>query len=113
MKQLVIIAILVAVLAILAFRRNRMLTAKAKQCSKGAKRFHEELQRLSDPARLFTDEELHQFKAKYSSLLDDVNELYDSRFISDDYLDKLGLADFLEERRLLNHTQYINNQSSR
>ena len=60
---------------------------------------------------MFTDEEVHKMKMKYAYLLDTVNDLYDSKFISNEYLDKLGLGDFMEERKLLNHTQFLNNRS--
>ena len=62
-------------------------------------------------ACLLTDEEVHKLKMKYNPLLETVNELYDSHFISNEYLDELGLGDFMEERKHLNHTQFLNNQS--
>ena len=94
-----------------AFRYNQQLKDKARQCSKEAEQFHKDLQRLSAPGHLFTDEELHKLKVKYNPLLEKVNELYDSHFISKEYLDHLGLGDFMEERKHLNHTQFLNNQS--
>ena len=106
-----VIGIVVIVLALLGLLRyNRDLKNKAKRCSKEAKRFHEKLQQLSAPDRFFTDEEVRKLKIEFAPVLEDVNDLYDSYFISNEYLDKLGLGDFMEERKLLNHKQYINNQ---
>lgn len=113
MKILFLVFVVLIVLALLSFRYNRKLKERARSCSKEARRFHEELQRLSSPERLFTDEEVHRLKMKYGPLLETVNNLYDSRFVSNEYLDKLGLGDFMEERKLLNHTQFLNNQSHR
>lgn len=111
MKILIAGFIVLMALAFLSFRYNRKLKEKAKWCAQGAKKFHEELKKLSSPERLFTDEEVHKMKMKYAYLLDTVNDLYDSKFISNEYLDKLGLGDFMEERKLLNHTQFLNNRS--
>ena len=108
--KIIIIIVVMVIVALLLFRYNLHLKAKAKKCKEEAKRFHKEVQSLSATDRMFTDEELKKLKMKYSPLLDDVNSLYDSYFISNDFLDKLGLGDFLEERRLLNHTQYLNNK---
>jgi hypothetical protein len=111
MTNLVIItAACIIILALLAFRRHQRLKAKAKQCSKEAKRFHEKLKQLSDPSHLFSDEELHRLKWEFAPLLAEVNELYDNFLISNEYLDELGLKEFMDERKLLNHIQYQNNQ---
>ena len=106
-----VIGIVVIILVMLGLLRyNRHLKNKAKRCSKEAKRFHEKLQQLSAPDRFFTDEEVRNLKIEFAQVLEDVNNLYDSYFISNEYLDELGLGDFMEERKLLNHKQYINNR---
>ena len=106
----IIITIAIAIiLALLAFTRQLNLKARAKECAKEAKRFHERLQQLTDPSHDFTDNELHRLKKEFAPLLDEVNGLYDSILISNEYLDDLGLGDFLEERKLVNHQQYLNN----
>ena len=109
-----IIGIVVIVLVLLGLLRyNQHLKNKAKLCSKEAKRFHEKLQQLSAPDRFFTDEEVRNLKIEFAPILEDVNDLYDSHFISNEYLDKLGLGDFMEERKRLNHKQYINNKGKK
>ena len=95
-KILAIAAIAAVLLALLAFRLNQRLKAQARQCAKEAQSFHNRLQGLTDPTHLFTDEELHQLKRDFAPLLDEVNRLYDSRFISNEYLDRLGLKEFIE-----------------
>ena len=85
------------------------MKAKAKEWAKEAKHFHERLQQLSDSTHDFTDKELHQLKREFAPLLDTVNKLYDSPLISNKYLDELGLGDFQEKRRLVNHRQYLSN----
>ena len=109
MTLFITIAATILVLALLALISNRRMKVKAKECAKEAKRFHERLQQLSDPSHDFTDNELHRLKKEFAPLLDAVNKLYDSPLISNEYLDELGLGDFLEERRLVNHRQYLNN----
>lgn len=111
MKIILIVLAVAILLSVIAFRYNRDLKRKARRCGKEAKLFHEELQRLSASDRLFTDEEVHKLKMKYNPLLETVNELYDSHFISNEYLEEQGLGDFMEERKHLNHTQFLNNQS--
>lgn len=110
MKIFLLIAVVAVLCIVGALRYNRHLKEKAKKCSVGAKQFHEKLQQLSDPSHLFTDEEVRKLKIQYGPLLDTVNDLYDSRFISNEYLDRLGLGEFMEERKLLNHIQLMNNQ---
>ena len=107
---IIIIVAVVIILALLALMQYHRLKEKAKECAKEAQVFHDKLQKLIDPSHLFTDEELRQIKREYAPLLDDVNDLYDSMFISDDYLDGLRLRDFLRERKFLNHMQSQNNQ---
>ncbi len=107
-----IIFIIVAILVLLGILRyNIRLKGQAKQCSVEAKRFHKKLQLLSASDHLFTDEELRDLKIEFAPVLDTVNSLYESHFISNEYLDNLGLNDFMDERKLLNHKQYINNQA--
>ncbi|MBQ6227186.1 MAG: hypothetical protein IJK08_01295 [Prevotella sp.] len=109
--KVILLILLVAIFVGACFLRyNRKLKEKAKKCSEGAKQFHKRLEELSDPSRVFTDEEVRKLKIQFAPLLDTVNSLYDSHFISNEYLDKLGLGDFMEERKLLNHTQFVNNQ---
>ena len=81
----------------------------ARGYAKEAKLFHERLLQLTDPSHHFTDEELHKLKRDFAPLLYSVNELYNNPFITNEYLDKIGLGDFLEERKLVNHQQYLNN----
>ena len=109
MPYIITIATIAVILALLAFMKHLKLKASARVCAKEAKRFHERLQKLSDPSHDFTDNELHRLKMEFAPLLDEVNSLYDSLFISNKYLDELGLGDFLEERKLVNHRQYLNN----
>ena len=112
MSPIVIITtIFIIVLIFLAARQMKLLKAKAKQCAKEAEQFHERLKQLSDPSHLFTDKEVHQLKREYDPLLRTVNQLYDSPFISNEYLDSLGLGNFMDERKLVNHMQYKNNQT--
>lgn len=109
LKAIVIGFVILVILIFLVLRINQRLTNQAKECAKGAKLFHERLQQLSDPSHLFTDEDVHRLKKEFGPLLNTVNKLYDSQFISNDYLDKLGLGDFMEERKLVDHMQYLNN----
>ena len=112
--RFILLIVIVAALALACFFwYNGKLKEKARKCSVGAKQFHEKLTELSDPSRHFTDEEVRKLKIQFGPLLDTVNELYDSRFISNEYLDSLGLGDFMEERKLLNHIQLVNNQRHR
>ena len=104
------IIIIAALLALLAVNKHQQLKAKAKECAKEARRFHDKLQQLSDPSHFFTDEELRRLKKEFAPLLDDVNDLYESMYISKEFLDGLGLKDFLRERKFLNHIQSKNNQ---
>ena len=107
---IIIILVLVFIVALLAFRKSQQLKARANECAKEVQMFHDKLQRLSDPSHLFTDEELLQVKQEYAPLIDKINELYDSLLISKEYLDDLGLKDFIRERKFLNHIQLKNNQ---
>ena len=109
MKIILILVVVACLCMIGVLRYNRHLKEKAKKCSVGAKQFHEKLKQLSDPTHLFTDE-VRKLKIQFGPLLDTVNDLYDSHFISNDYLDGLGLGEFMEERKLLNHIQLVNNQ---
>lgn len=107
----VVIFLIVITIFIFGFIRYKLdLKQKAVRCSKEAKRFHEKLQQLSASDRFFTDEEVRSLKIEFAPVLDDVNSLYDNIFISNEYLDELGLGDFMEERKLLNHIQYTNNK---
>lgn len=111
MTKIVLIALaVIAIMALLVLRQHLRLKAKAIRCAKEGRRFHEKLQKLSDPAHLFSDEELHLLKKEFAPLLDDVNDLYDNFLVPNEYLDRLGLKDFMDERKLLNHVQYQNNQ---
>ena len=107
---IVILAVTVVILTLLAYRKKRQLEATAQQCAKGVQEFHEKLQKLTDPSHFFTDEEVVQFKEEYAPLLKNVQKLFDSMFISNEYLNGLGLKDFIDERRVVNHLQYKNNQ---
>ena len=110
MKTVIIIAALAALAALFFMTKNLQLKTRARKCAKEAQRFHERLQQLSDPSHLFSDKELHSLKREFAPLLDEVNDLYDNRLIDNEYLDKLGLKEFMDERRLLNHIQYQNLQ---
>ena len=104
------VVIIAALLALLAANKNQHLKARARECAKEALRFHDKLQQLSDPSHFFTDEELRQLKKEFAPLLEEVNELYESAYISKDFLDEIGLKDFMRERKFLNHIQSQNNQ---
>ena len=100
---------IVIILAIAIMNYNQRLKKEARKCSIEAKDFYEKLKTLSSPTHLFTDEELKKLKMEFNPLLETVNQLYDSRFISNEYLDKVGLGEFIEKRKLLNHIQMENN----
>lgn len=97
--------------AILIIEQNRRLKRKAKRYAKKTKAFHEKLQQLADPSHFFTDEEVHLLKKEYDPLLAKINKLYNNKLISKNYLDELGLNDFIEKRRFINHIQMKNNQA--
>lgn len=107
---LLTITMLAVILVLFTFRLHLHQKRKAIKCSKEAQRFHEKLKQLSDPSHLFSDKELHHLKREFAPLLDDVNDLYDNILISNEYLDSLGLKDFMDERKILDHLQYQNNQ---
>ena len=109
--MLVTVIIFVLIGAFIIFRYAKQLKADARQCAKEAKHLHKKLGMLTDPSHLFNDEELHQIKREYTPLLRRVYQLYDNPFISNDYLNDLGLEDFIDERKHLNHFQLMNNQS--
>ena len=102
--------VLAFIAGLLAIRKSQQLKAKANECAKEVQMLRDKLQKLSDPSHLFTDEEMLQVKQEYAPLIDRINELYDSLFISKEYLDDLGLKDFIRERKFLNHIQLKNNQ---
>ena len=104
-----IIVFIAAVVALLTIGKQKRLKAKAQECAKEVQVFHEKVQKLSDPSHFFTDEELLQLKREYAPLLDEVSELYDSFLISNEYLDDLGLREFIRQRKFLNHIQSQNN----
>ena len=104
------IVLIAAVAGLLAIGKQKRLKAKAQECAKEVQVFHEKVQKLSDPSHFFTDEELLQLKREYAPLLDEVSELYDSFLISNEYLDDLGLREFIRQRKFLNHIQSQNNQ---
>ena len=114
MIAVIFIAIFFAILALIAIvmiaHRNNM-KKEAQKCSQEARQFHVKVMLLSSPSRLFTDDELIQLKKEASPLLRRVNKLYNSYFVSNEYLDDLGLNDFIEERMHLNHLQFINNKT--
>ena len=101
---------MVVILACVYLRQNYRMRIKAKECAKEAQVFHEKLQKLSDPSRFFTDEEVKQLKREVAPLVQRVSLLFENIFISNDYLVRLGLKDFLEERKIVNHKQYTNNK---
>lgn len=105
-----IIVLIAAVVALLAIGKQKRLKAKAQECAKEVQQFQDKLQKLTDPSHFFTDEELLQFKRECAPLLDEINELYDSMLISNEYLDNLGFRDFIRQRKFLNHIQSQNNQ---
>ena len=105
-----IIVFIAAVVGLLAIGKQKRLKAKAQECAKEVQKFQDKLQKLTDPSHFFTDEELLQFKHDCTPLLDEINELYDSFLISNEYLDNLGLKEFIRQRKFLNHIQSQNNQ---
>ena len=86
------------------------LRAEARKCAIEARQFHVRLKVLTAPNHLFTDKELATLKEEMAPLLYKINKLYKNYFISNDYLDRLALGDFIEERTHLNHAQYLNNK---
>lgn len=115
MKYLILaiflVIVIAVVLAIIAYKRH--LKAKAIECGNEAKRFHEKVLEYTAPDHFFTDEELRHLKREFSPVLDTVNMLYENSFISHDFLKELGLTEFLEERKYLNHTQFRHNEKVR
>ena len=111
MTSIIIITVaLLAILALLAFRKIQRLKSKAQRCAKEAQVFHDKLQQLSDPSHFFTDEEVRQLKNEFAPLLSEVHQLYDSKYLSHDFLEDIGLRRFIDERKFLNHIQLENNQ---
>ncbi len=107
----IVVAVLVLGGIVYVILQNRRQKALAQQCAKEVQRFNEKLEQLSNSSHFFTDDELKQLKKEFNPVLDVVNELYDSSLISNDYLDDLGLHDFIEKRRILNHIQLNNNRA--
>ena len=109
-----ILGILFVVISmVLSIWGKYQMKKKAMQYSAEAKEFYDRLKQLADPDHFFTDEELQQLKDDYKPLLKNINHLYKSPFFTKTYLDDLGLNEFVEWRRLLNHIQYKNNQNYR
>lgn len=109
-----ILGILFVVISmVLSIWGKYQMKKKAMQYSAESKEFYERLKQLADPDHFFTDEELQQLKDDYKPLLKNINHLYKSPFFTKKYLDDLGLNEFVEWRRLLNHIQYKNNQNYR
>lgn len=109
-----ILGILFVVISmVLSIWGKYQMKKKAMQYSAESKEFYEKLKQLADPDHFFTDEELQQLKDDYKPLLKNINHLYKSPFFTKKYLDDLGLNEFVEWRRLLNHIQYKNNQNYR
>ena len=111
--MLVTVIIFVLIGAFIILRYTKQLKADARQCAKEAEHLHKKLGMLTDPSHLFNDEELHQIKREYTPLLRRVYQLYDNPFISNDYLNDLGLEDFIDERKHLNHFQLMNNKKKK
>lgn len=108
MTILLCIVIVLLIAAIVVYVMH--LRAEAKKCAEEARQFHVRLQVLTAPKHFFTDKELATIKEEMAPLLYKVNKLYKNYFISNEYLDALGLQDFVEERMHLNHSQYLNNR---
>ena len=67
--KVILLILLVAIFVGACFLRyNRKLKEKAKKCSEGAKQFHKRLEELSDPSRVFTDEEVRKFNLRLFSI---------------------------------------------
>ena len=111
MTAILIFFIFIVASVLLLVEQNQRLKRKAKRYAKKAQAFHEKLQRLSDPSHFFTDEEAHQLKKEYDPLFADINQLYDNWIISKTFLNDLGLNDYLDERKLINHIQMKNNEA--
>lgn len=108
---IIIVAAIVAIIpATFVLRQHRRVKAKAKKCANEALWFHQKLKLLSDPSHFFSDEELHGLKKEFAPLLSEVNKLYDNILVSNEFLDDLGLKDFMDERKILNHIQLQNNK---
>ncbi len=107
---LTITLIFIALVALVYFVVNAKMKSKARACAKEALIFHEKLQQLSDLSHFFTDEEAVKLKREFAPLVREVNDLYKNIFISNGYLDDIGLRDFLDERKIINHKQFVNNR---
>lgn len=110
MKFIIVLCIVAVLLIAAVIVHIFYLRAEAKKCAIEARQFHVRLQVLTAPTHLFTDKELVKVKEDMAPLLYRVNRLYKSYFISNEYLDNLGLQDFIEERMHLNHAQFLNNK---
>jgi len=114
MRIVTILAILFVVISmVLSILGKYQMKARARKCALETKKFLRRLEELADPSHFFTDEELKQLKEDYKPLLKEINHLYASPFLKETFLDDLGLRDFVDYRRLLNHIQYKNNQNYR
>ena len=92
---LAIITVAVIILVIVAY--HQYLRLKAARCSKESAKALDELEKLTIPNRLFTDDELTNFQASNEKLRERVESLYASHFISDSLLDERGLDVYLKE----------------
>lgn len=110
MNIIIVLCIVAVLLVAAAIAYVFYLRAEARKCTVEARQFHVRLQVLTAPNHLFTDKELSNLKEEMAPLLFKINKLYKNYFISNDYLDRLGLGDFIEERTHLNHAQYLNNK---
>ena len=109
--RLIVFIIIIAILSVLAaYRYHLRLKAKAREYAAEAKLLHEKLERLTAPSHYFNDDELRLIKREFRPLLGKVSRLYRNPFISNAYLDKLGLDNLIDEREHLNHAQWVNNQ---
>ena len=111
MYILLVFILVVAVVVGAVLIHMMRLRAEARRCAVEARQFQTRLRILTAPNHLFTDEELVQLKKDINPLLARVNRLYKNYFISSEYLDDLGLGDFIEARMHLNHSQFVNNSA--
>lgn len=111
MELILIVIAVVALWGIYALWKYQHLKSLARQYAQSAQQFHKKLKELTAPDHFFTDEELQALKSEYNPLVYKINSLYKTSLVSNDFLDDLHLFEFIEERRVLNHTQYTHNQS--
>ena len=109
MELILIILAVVTLWGVYMLWKYLHLRKQARQYAQSAQQFHKKLKELTAPDHFFTDEELQALKSEYNPLVYKINSLYKTSLVSNDFLDDLHLFEFIEARRVLNHTQYTHN----